>query len=63
MCYYNYMSATNVTMMDRMVARKEQLLRELASDLADQVEAGEITDIEANEWLVRKQDQWFGGDR
>jgi hypothetical protein len=44
---------------DERIAR---MLRELASDLADLVEAGELTDTEANEWLVAKQDQWSGGD-
>lgn len=52
-----------MTMIDRQTARKEQLLRELASDLADLVAAGELTEIEANEWLNAKADQWFGGDR
>lgn len=48
---------------ERRQARKDQMLRELASDLADLVESGDMTSIEANEWLVSKQDQWFGGDR
>lgn len=52
-----------VSMLDRIEARKWQQLRELQSDLADQVEAGEITAEEANEWANRKADQWFGGDR
>jgi hypothetical protein len=43
--------------------RKERMLRELASDLADLVRSGDLTDNEANEWMVSKQDQWFGGDR
>lgn len=43
--------------------RRERMLRELSSDLADLVEAGEITELEANEWLACKADQWFGGDR
>ena len=47
-----------MTMIDRLAARREQLLRELASDLANFVEAGEMTDVEANEWLARKADQW-----
>jgi hypothetical protein len=47
-----------MTMMERQDARREQMLRELASDLADMVAAGEMTDIEANEWLARKADQW-----
>jgi hypothetical protein len=42
----------------RQEARREQMLRELASDLADLVEAGEMTDTQANEWLARKADQW-----
>lgn len=49
--------------MKREIERKERALRELASDLADLVESGDITEVEANEWLVNKQDQWFGGDR
>jgi hypothetical protein len=42
----------------RQDARREQMLRELASDLSDLVESGDLTDIEANEWLSRKADQW-----
>jgi len=41
-------------------ARREQMLRELASNLADLVEAGELTDTQANEWLASKADQWSG---
>lgn len=41
-------------------SRREQMLRELASNLADMVEAGEMTDIQANEWLASKADQWNG---
>ena len=44
--------------MERHDARREQMLKELASDLADLVESGEMTDIEANEWLARKADEW-----
>lgn len=51
------------TMEDRIVARQEQTLRELASDLAAMVEAGELGELEANEWLAAKADQYFGGDR
>lgn len=47
-----------MTFTTRQDARREQLLRELASDLADLVEAGEMTDTEANEWLAHKADQW-----
>jgi len=39
-------------------ARRDQLLKELASDLADLVESGDLTPDEANEWLARKADQW-----
>ena len=50
------------TMTVRETARHETMLRELASDLADLVRSGDLTDVEANEWLSRKADQWFGGD-
>lgn len=50
-------------MMDRINTRKEQMVRELASNLADLVESGDLTEDQANEWLASKQDQWFGGDR
>lgn len=43
--------------------RTDRMLRELASDLADLVASGDLTEAEANEWMVRKQDQWRGGDR
>lgn len=45
-------------MTNRMDARREQLLRELASDLARLVETGDITDEQANEWYSAKADQW-----
>jgi len=48
-------------MMNRFDARREQLLKELASDLADLVESGDMTDMEANEWLAAKADQWKEG--
>lgn len=41
-------------------ARREQMLRELASDLANLVESGDLTDVQANEWLADKADQWSG---
>lgn len=43
--------------------RVERMLRMLASDLADMVRSGDITEHQANEWMVDKQDQWLGGDR
>jgi hypothetical protein len=41
--------------------KRERMLKELMSDLADMVEAGEMTDMEANEWYNMKADQWNGG--
>lgn len=38
-----------------------RLMRELQSDLADLVEAGEMTADEANEWATHKADQWARG--
>jgi hypothetical protein len=43
---------------DSTIAR---MLRELQSNLADSVEAGDMTDIEANEWFNMKADQWSNG--
>lgn len=45
-------------MEQRSDARREQLLRELASDLADLVASGDMTETEANEWHAAKADQW-----
>jgi hypothetical protein len=42
-------------------ARREQLLRELASDLADLVASGNMTDQDANTWYNDKADQWSLG--
>ena len=39
-------------------ARREQMLKELASDLADLVNTGDLTAEEANIWLAMKADQW-----
>ena len=41
-------------------SRREQMLKELASDLADLVASGDMTETEANEWLSAKADQWSG---
>lgn len=46
------------TMTDRFDARREQMLRELASDLADLVASGDMTTEQANEWYSMKADQW-----
>ena len=43
--------------MERLDAeRTDRMLRELASDLADLVASGDLTEAEANEWMTRKQD-------
>lgn len=47
-----------MTMTDRFDARSAQMLRELASDLADMVSNGDMTDLEANEWMNSTADRW-----
>jgi hypothetical protein len=42
-------------------ARIAQMMRELQSDLADLVEAGELSAEQANEWANEKADQWAQG--
>ena len=42
-------------------ARREQMLRDLMSDLVNMVEAGDLTDTQANEWYNMKADQWNEG--
>lgn len=42
-------------------ARREQMLRELSSDLADLVASGDLTDAQANQWYSDKADQWANG--
>lgn len=42
----------------RYEARREQMLRELSSDLADLVASGDMTPEQANEWYSDKADQW-----
>lgn len=42
-------------------ARRESMLRDLASNLANMVEAGDMTDMEANQWYNDKADQWANG--
>lgn len=42
-------------------ARRESMLKELSSNLADMVQAGDITDMQANEWFNMKADQWAQG--
>jgi len=43
------------------IEKREQMLRELMSDLCSLVEAGEMTDMQANEWYSMKADQWANG--
>jgi hypothetical protein len=44
---------------DRMIRdANERKLRELASDLAERVRLGELSELEANELLAAKQDTW-----
>ncbi len=40
----------------RFDARREQMIRELASDLADLVASGDMRDMQANEWMAAKAD-------
>jgi polyhydroxyalkanoate synthesis regulator phasin len=40
-----------MSMTDRFDARRAQMIRELQSEMADLVEAGEMTAQEANEWV------------
>lgn len=47
-----------MTMTDRFDARRAQMLRELASDLADMVSNDDMTDLEANEWMNSTADRW-----
>jgi hypothetical protein len=49
---------SDMTFETRQEARREQMLRELASDLADLVASGDLTDLQANEWYNDKADQW-----
>lgn len=43
------------------IETRERMLRELMSDLVNMVEAGEITEQDANEWYNMKADQWAQG--
>lgn len=52
--------ATQTDYLARVDARREQMLRELASDLADAVECKMMTEGQANEWYNMKADQWAG---
>ena len=41
--------------------RIARMIRELLSNLADMVEAGEMSATEANEWVNYKTEQWAKG--
>ena len=53
------MNATAWTMAQ--LNKREQMLRDLMAHLCDMVAAGEITDMQANEWYNMKADQWANG--
>lgn len=53
-------TTTQTEYLYRVDARREQMLRELASDLADLVRSGDLTEAQANEWHACKADQWAG---
>ena len=55
--YWDMKSSYNRTQDER----REQMLRELMSNLANLVESGDLTDQEANDWYNRKADQWAQG--
>jgi len=42
-------------------ANRERMLNELRMELAHMVEAGDLTDMQANEWYSDKADQWAQG--
>lgn len=52
-----------MSMLDRLSARRVQMMRELQSDLADMVEAGDLTAEQANAWANHKAEQWAADDR
>jgi hypothetical protein len=52
------MKTNEISMVDRMAARREQMMRELQSDLADLVANGDMSAEQANEWANAKADQW-----
>ena len=50
------------TQMNRAADTKTaRMMRELQSDLADMVDAGDLTAEQANEWANDKADQWAQG--
>ena len=47
-----------MTMMNRLDARRQQMLLDLTREMADLVEGGDMTANEANEWVNRAADRW-----
>lgn len=47
-----------IAMTDRLAARRERMLRDLQSDMADLVESGDLTAEQANEWVNSAADRW-----
>ena len=47
-----------MTMMNRLDARRQQMLIDLQREMADLVESGDMTANEANEWVNRAADRW-----
>lgn len=47
-----------MTMIDRLDARRAQMLHDLQREMADLVESGDMTANEANEWVNRAADRW-----
>lgn len=49
-----------MSMMNRLDARRQQMLIDLQREMADLVESGDMTANEANEWVNRAADRWAG---
>ena len=57
--YNRTMTATEFQKIEE--ATIARMIRELQSNMADLVEAGEMTAEQANEWVNHKADQWSKG--
>jgi hypothetical protein len=60
-CEANIAAIPKISLAVDILQTRERMLRELMSDLANMVEAGDMTDMEANEWYNMKADQWAEG--
>lgn len=49
-----------MTMMNRLDARRQQMLIDLQREMADLVESGDMTENEANAWVNSAADRWAG---